>query len=356
MENNVVALTYDDGPYLYTNELLDVLKQFGFHATFFITGNNLGKGPIDTTAPYPAVIQRMIAEGHQVASHTWSHYSLSNITSDMRKQQMVKNEMAFVNIIGKYPTYMRPPYSQCGAASGCQADMKALGYHRTYFDLDTQDYLNPLPTQIEASKDIVKNILGTPGATDYLSIQHDIVQQSVTNLTSYYYGLIKAKGWKGVTAGECMNDPETNWYRAPGGKAVTTTQSTPTPTVKPPGSTKATPPITKISTSTSKTTPISKTTSTTSTSVAVPPAAPTCSVKAGKFCGTIEPFGDKKGCQKSAANCYQQSANCISEAGTNNKAACNKYKTDCTNLNVYCSHCGFTCSSTAFNKGNQKRH
>lgn len=193
MENNVVALTYDDGPYLYTNELLDVLKQFGFHATFFITGNNLGKGPIDTTAPYPDVIKRMISEGHQVASHTWSHYSLSNITSDMRKQQMVKNERAFANIIGKYPTYMRPPYSQCNAVSGCQADMKALGYHRIYFDLDTQDYLNPLPTQIQSSKDIVNAILGTPGAKDYLSIQHDIVQQSVTNLTSYYFGLIKLK-------------------------------------------------------------------------------------------------------------------------------------------------------------------
>ena len=310
------------------------MKQYGFHATFFITGNNLGKGPIDTTAPYPAVIKRMIAEGHQVASHTWSHYSLQNITSDLRKQQMVKNERAFANIIGKYPTYMRPPYSQCDAASGCQADMKALGYHRTYFDLDTQDYLNPLPSQIQNSKDIVKNILGTPGATDYLSIQHDIVQQSVTNLTSYYYGLIKAKGWKGVTAGECLADPEANWYRTPSGGTPVTTKPTP-------------PPVS---------TPTTKTTSKTSTSVTVPPAAPTCVVKAGKFCGTIETFGDKKGCQTSAADCYQQSANCPSQAGKNNKAACNTYKTDCAKLNVYCSHCGFTCSSTAFNQGNKKRH
>ena len=211
-ETNVVALTFDDGPYSYTNELLDILKTFAFQATFFVTGNNLGKGPIDTTAPYPTVIRRMIAEGHQIASHTWSHYSLQNITSAQRIQQMIKNERAIANIIGKYPTYMRPPYSQCDAASGCQAEMKALGYHRVYFDLDTQDYLHPLPSQIQGSKDILKMNLAEKDVSSWLSIQHDIVEQSVTNLTSYYLGLIKAKGWKGTTVGDCLKDPQSNWY------------------------------------------------------------------------------------------------------------------------------------------------
>jgi peptidoglycan/xylan/chitin deacetylase (PgdA/CDA1 family) len=100
VENDIVVLSYDDGPYNYTAQLLDTLKQYGFHATFFITGNNNGKGKTDTTAPYPDLIKRMIAEGHQVASHTWSHYSLSNITHDLRISQMVKNEIAFNNITG----------------------------------------------------------------------------------------------------------------------------------------------------------------------------------------------------------------------------------------------------------------
>ncbi|KAL9007238.1 MAG: hypothetical protein Q9188_000041 [Gyalolechia gomerana] len=212
---NVVALTYDDGPYWSTNQLLDVLKSYGFKATFFMTGNNLHKGSIDTTEPWPTIIKRMVDEGHQVASHTWSHYNLTNIPSDMRQQQMVKNERAIANIIGKYPTYMRPPYSQCSRESGCWADMKALGYHRVYFDLDTQDYLNP--DSIQKSKDIVQRILGTGGAPDYLSIQHDIVNQSVAILSPYYFDLIKAKGWKGVTAGECLEDAPANWYRTPRG-------------------------------------------------------------------------------------------------------------------------------------------
>lgn len=216
IESNVVALTYDDGPFLYTSQLLDTLKKFGFHATFFVTGNNNGKGPIDTTAPYPDLLRRMIAEGHQIASHTWSHYSLDEITSDLRKQQMVKNERAIANIIGKYPTYMRPPYSQCTTA-GCKADLQALGYHRVYFDLDTTDYLNPLPTLIQNAKNVVKAALADNSHNDYLSIQHDIVELSVTDLSPYYYNLIKSKGWKGVTVGECLQDPKQNWYRTPGG-------------------------------------------------------------------------------------------------------------------------------------------
>jgi peptidoglycan/xylan/chitin deacetylase (PgdA/CDA1 family) len=142
----------------------------------------------------------MIAEGHQVASHTWSHYNLSSLTSAQRLDQLTKNERAIANIIGKYPTYLRPPYSECSKASGCWADTLALGYHRIINDLDTDDYLNPLPEQIQNSKDIVLSALTDPeyaDYTDYLSVQHDIIEQSVTNLTSYYLDLIQKKGWQG---------------------------------------------------------------------------------------------------------------------------------------------------------------
>jgi peptidoglycan/xylan/chitin deacetylase (PgdA/CDA1 family) len=75
----------------------------------------------------------MYDEGHQVASHTWSHPDLCNITSAQRKDEMYKNEMALRNILGVIPTYMRPPYSSCTAECGCEADMLELGYHITYF-------------------------------------------------------------------------------------------------------------------------------------------------------------------------------------------------------------------------------
>lgn len=59
----VVALTFDDGPYIYTEELLDILAQYGAKATFFVNGHNL--------AGNEWLIQRVVNEGHQLASHTY---------------------------------------------------------------------------------------------------------------------------------------------------------------------------------------------------------------------------------------------------------------------------------------------
>ncbi|KAI0025472.1 carbohydrate-binding module family 18 [Xylariomycetidae sp. FL0641] len=212
----VVALTYDDGPGEYTSDLLDLLAEYDTKATFFITGINNGKGEIDDTSlPWPSIIQRMHSEGHQIASHTWSHADLSAITSAQRKNEMYKNEMALRNILGFIPTYMRPPYSSCTQASGCQADMAELKYHVTYFDLDTQDYLNDDPTQIQNSKDIFDEFMDelNPDVDDALAIGHDIHEQTVHNLTEYMLLGLQSRGYRAVTLGECLNDPAKNWYR-----------------------------------------------------------------------------------------------------------------------------------------------
>lgn len=123
-------MTYDDGPYIYTTELLDILKSKNAKATFFITAVNVGKGQIDDPATgYPAVIRRMFHEGHQVGAHTWSHKDLSKLTHYERMDELVKVEMALSNILGFLPTYMRAPYVSCTQASGCVDDVTALGYH-----------------------------------------------------------------------------------------------------------------------------------------------------------------------------------------------------------------------------------
>lgn len=211
-----VALTFDDGPYIYTDQVLNKFASYGYKATFFVTGINIGKGAIDTTASWSNVIKRMVAEGHQVASHTWSHQDLSVITEAQRYDQMVKNEMAIRNIIGKYPTYMRPPYSSCNAA--CQNVMKTLGYVISYFDLDTDDY-NQL-SNIQVAKDNFKRILdqtpGGPQSGDRLAIAHDIHEATALNLVDYMLSYLKSKGYRGVTMGECMGEPESNWYRTSG--------------------------------------------------------------------------------------------------------------------------------------------
>lgn len=226
-----MAITYDDGPYIYTQQVLDQVEAYKAKATFFITGNNLGKGSIDEN--WAGVISNMYAAGHQIASHTWSHQNLDQITHEQRVEQMVKNEMALRNIIGKYPTYMRPPYSACYSAS-CQNDMKALGYVVTSFDLDTDDYNQLTKEKIQVAKDNFKSGIDSAGADgDRLSISHDIHELTALNLTGYMLDYVYRNGWTAVTVGECMNDPVENWYRdsTPGVKpSATPSSSVPVPT------------------------------------------------------------------------------------------------------------------------------
>lgn len=158
----------------------------------------------------------MNTDGHQLASHTWSHADLSTITSAQRRDEMVKLEMAMRNIVGFIPTYMRPPYSSCTAASGCQADMAALKYHVTYFDLDTSDYLNTLPSQIQNSKNKFDQFFvgKVPASSSALAIAHDIHQQTAEVLTEYMLRGLQSRGYQAVTVGTCLGDPKANWYRA----------------------------------------------------------------------------------------------------------------------------------------------
>ncbi|KAF1959625.1 glycoside hydrolase/deacetylase [Byssothecium circinans] len=234
-----VALTYDDGPLKeYTDHVLDVFKSYNAKATFFISGNNINKGEIDTTAEHKATIQRMHTEGHQIASHTWTHLDLSAVSADDRKAQMVKNEMALRNILGFIPTYMRPPYSSCTAESGCEKAMADLGYHVTYFNLDTDDYNQAAADKVQIAKDNFEGNItkgdATPSSSQWLSIAHDIHYQTAYNLTEYMLSTLTDLGYKPVTVGECLGDPSENWYRTTtgggSGGSISTTTSAPRPT------------------------------------------------------------------------------------------------------------------------------
>ena len=61
-----VALTFDDGPYMFTPALLDILSANGAPSTFFVNGGGLGG-----IYNYQDVIQRIWREGHQLGSHTY---------------------------------------------------------------------------------------------------------------------------------------------------------------------------------------------------------------------------------------------------------------------------------------------
>lgn len=210
-----MALTFDDGPFVYTNQMLDLLDKLNVKATFFVAGNNRGKGHIDDPVHgWDAILRRTYRAGHQIASHTWTHRDLNKVNRTIQWSEMIFNEMAFRNIFGFFPTYMRPPYLECSADSGCVDVMATLGYHIVTNNIDTKDYANDSPELIQNSKSRFDSQV-SPRATDhsYIVLAHDVHFQTVANLTEHMVRVARERGYKLVPVGECLGDPRENWYR-----------------------------------------------------------------------------------------------------------------------------------------------
>lgn len=216
-----MALTFDDGPYLYTGKVLDLLKEYNASATFFITGNNLGKGRIDDPLTvWPDLIRRMRDEGHQIGSHGWSHANLSAVSPERREKEIIYNEMALRNIVGFFPKYFRPPYGSCTIASGCIDALTKKGYHVVNWDVDTKDIFYNFPDLIQYPKNKVKEVItkyypqiaGNVGSPmSHLVLAHDSAYYTAYDLAEFMLRHVTAMGYDLVTVGECLGD-EGDWY------------------------------------------------------------------------------------------------------------------------------------------------
>ncbi|WP_019121856.1 polysaccharide deacetylase family protein [Brevibacillus massiliensis] len=98
-----VALTFDDAPDdRFTPQILDVLKQEGVRATFFVVGNRV--------EAHPEIVQRMINEGHVLGNHSYSHANLPKLSDADFQNEVVKTDQLIQSISGYKPTFIRPPY------------------------------------------------------------------------------------------------------------------------------------------------------------------------------------------------------------------------------------------------------
>ncbi|MCI9846174.1 polysaccharide deacetylase family protein [Flavobacterium pectinovorum] len=98
-----IALTFDDGPGIYTLEVLALLKKYNAKATFFCIGKNIEK--------HPEIIQQIIEEGHLVGNHSYSHstffdfYNAATITEEIQKTDKLLEKFTSKKI-----NFFRPPY------------------------------------------------------------------------------------------------------------------------------------------------------------------------------------------------------------------------------------------------------
>jgi Predicted xylanase/chitin deacetylase len=98
-----VALTFDDAPDdVFTPRVLDVLKREGVKATFFVVGNRV--------EAHPDVMRRIVAEGHVVGNHSYSHANLPKLSDERFREEIRKTDRLIRQYTGYTPSFVRPPY------------------------------------------------------------------------------------------------------------------------------------------------------------------------------------------------------------------------------------------------------
>jgi peptidoglycan-N-acetylglucosamine deacetylase len=130
--SRTVALTFDDGPGLWTPAVLDALQRAQVRATFFVVGKS--------AAAEPEMLRRVLADGHALGNHTWSHKIPSAATGWHRAAltaEIERTSQAILNAVGLKPCLFRPPG---GIVKGADTISRAAGLSVILWSVDTRDW------------------------------------------------------------------------------------------------------------------------------------------------------------------------------------------------------------------------
>lgn len=184
--DKVVALTFDDGSDgTNISSILNTLKTYNIKATFFITG----KAAMD----HPSKIKNIVAAGHAIGNHSYSHPYFTKITTTQMKSQLERTENYIKTLTGKTTKpYFRPPYGAYNTT--VLTTVGSLGYTKTIkWNIDTIDWDGRSTYRIVSK--VLNNIV--PGS---IVLMHTGAgaKYTPTALPLIIKGL-KAKGYKFVT-------------------------------------------------------------------------------------------------------------------------------------------------------------
>jgi peptidoglycan/xylan/chitin deacetylase (PgdA/CDA1 family) len=187
-ERPVVALTFDDGPHPeLTPQLLDILRQQGVRATFYVIGRNVDA--------YPEIARRIVAEGHEIANHTYNHPHLTKVGAARLDSEMTRTTDAIVRATGRRPTNMRPPYGAINARVE-QALLQKHGLDVIMWSVDPLDWRRP-------GAEVVRQRLvdgATPGG---ILLAHDIHPGTIEAMPGTISDL-KTKGYGFATVSQLL--------------------------------------------------------------------------------------------------------------------------------------------------------
>lgn len=155
-QHPLVALTFDDGPGPFTDQLLDELERLHVPATFFVVGYQLPE--------FAPQLQREVDLGLTVGDHTADHAALGRLSRRDQKRQIVDNAAELRSFGVSFPRLFRPPYGSYNATTHA-----LLGRQRmlsVLWSVDSEDYTRP------GAGAIVRNVVDAvqPGS---IVLMHD---------------------------------------------------------------------------------------------------------------------------------------------------------------------------------------
>ncbi|EIN13650.1 glycoside hydrolase/deacetylase, partial [Punctularia strigosozonata HHB-11173 SS5] len=179
------GVTYDDGPSVYSTNLLQYLDAHDIKATFFSIGSRaLG---------LPASLQEEYMAGHQIGVHTWSHPQLTTKTNEEIIAELGWTKKLIKDIIGVTPNTMRPPYGDID--DRVRNISLAMGLTPVIWTrisatatFDTNDF--SIPGGLATPQQVIQNwnnILGNASQIDtgFIVLEHDLFAQTVDMATGY---------------------------------------------------------------------------------------------------------------------------------------------------------------------------
>jgi cellulose synthase/poly-beta-1,6-N-acetylglucosamine synthase-like glycosyltransferase/peptidoglycan/xylan/chitin deacetylase (PgdA/CDA1 family) len=141
LPDKTIALTFDDGPDpKWTPRILDLLAKYHAKATFFVVGSRVNQNP--------DVARRIVAEGHEIGSHTFTHTELAAAPGWRRNLEMTLTANAIAGATGYQTTLFRPPFGSEPSALTTSdyvtlQQVGKLGYVTVLSDLDPKDWKRP---------------------------------------------------------------------------------------------------------------------------------------------------------------------------------------------------------------------
>lgn len=181
-----IALTFDDGPHpLYTEELLDGLKERGVQATFFVTGEH--------AELHPEIIERMYEEGHLIGNHTYSHIQLKDSNREQFREELVRTNEIISEITGQEVLYVRPPYGTWDKKFETELNMFPVLWTVDPLDWNSTNVAN-----------ITNKVVSKTEENDII-LMHDYYESTVTAALKVIDEL-QAKGYTFVTVDEILFD------------------------------------------------------------------------------------------------------------------------------------------------------